>query len=30
MTLQGALLRILNDVFGSWKWWENVESKDNR
>ena len=21
-------MRILNDVFGSWKWWVNVESKD--
>ena len=23
-------MRILNNVFGSWKWWENVENKDNR
>jgi len=27
MTLKGAFLRILNNVFGSWKWWENVETR---
>ena len=25
--LKGAFLRILNNVFGSWKWWENVETR---
>ena len=27
-TLKGVFLRILNDGFGSWKWWDNVESTD--
>ena len=29
-TLKCAFLCILNDGFGSWKWWDNVESTGNR